>query len=53
MGNGPFYGSGSIGPAAKGAEWMDFTGQIHRICEPYYKAGGRRPIDPAVVLKPV
>ena len=36
-------------------EGMDFTGQIHRICEPYYKSGGRctgrPPIDPAVLFK--
>jgi transposase len=34
---------------------MDFTGQIHRICEPHYQAGngkaGRPPIDPAVFFK--
>jgi len=34
---------------------MDFTGQIHRLCEAYYKAGmlnaGRPPIDPAVLFK--
>ena len=34
---------------------MNFTGQIHRLCAPYYKAGllsaGRPPIDPAVLFK--
>jgi transposase len=34
---------------------MDFTGQIHRLCEDHYKAGmlnaGRPPTDPAVLFK--
>ena len=34
---------------------MDFTGQIHRLCGPHYKAGllspGRPPTDPAVLFK--
>lgn len=34
---------------------MDFAGQVHRICAPYYKgdglAAGRPPIDPAVLFK--
>ena len=36
-------------------EGMDFTGQIHRLCEVHYKAGmgggGRPPTDPAVIFK--
>jgi transposase len=43
------------GRLQKVLEEMDFTGQVHRICEPYYKAGGRNagrpPIDPAVFFK--
>ena len=34
---------------------VDFTGQIHRLCGPHYKAGilsaGRPPTDPAVLFK--
>jgi len=34
---------------------MDFTGRIHRLCGPHYKAGilspGRPPTDPAVLFK--
>ncbi|RYD25257.1 MAG: transposase, partial [Verrucomicrobiaceae bacterium] len=36
-------------------EGMDFTGQVHRLCEVHYKAGtgvgGRPPTDPAVMFK--
>jgi len=36
-------------------EGMDFTGQVHRLCEVHYKAGtgsgGRPPTDPAVIFK--
>lgn len=28
-----------------------FTESVHRLCEPYYRTGGRPPVDPAVVFK--
>ena len=32
-------------------EKAGFTESVHRLCEPYYKTGGRPPVDPAVIFK--
>jgi transposase len=32
-------------------EKAGFTENVHRLCDPYYKTGGRPPVDPAVMFK--
>lgn len=32
-------------------EKAGFTESVHRLCEPYYRTGGRPPVDPAVMFK--